>query len=60
MAQSAVRMTHAAVREPGDPPRFGAQTREILSELGLPDAQVEALIDTGVAREAWGRQYLPD
>jgi len=60
VAQSGIRMTDALVTEPGDPPKFGSQTREILSELGLSQGRIEALIRAGIAREACGEQYLPD
>lgn len=60
VAQSGIRMVNARVIEPGSPPTFGAQTREILAELGLPDAEVESMIRSGAARETWGDQYLPD
>jgi crotonobetainyl-CoA:carnitine CoA-transferase CaiB-like acyl-CoA transferase len=60
VAQSGIRMTTALVTEPHDPPRFGAQTREILGELGLSEGRIEDLLSRGVAREAWGEQYLPD
>ena len=60
VAQSGIRMANAAITEPGDPPAFGVQTREILAELGLSDERIEALLRSGTAREAWGEQYLPD
>ena len=31
------------------PPQSGAHTREILAELGLPDAEIENLLDAGIA-----------
>ncbi len=60
VAQSAISMRHALVLEPGLPRKLGAQTREILTELGLSREDVEALIQDGTARETWGEQYLPD
>jgi formyl-CoA transferase len=36
-------------------PAFGSQTRAILGELGFPDAEISALLEGGVTRDA-----LPD
>jgi crotonobetainyl-CoA:carnitine CoA-transferase CaiB-like acyl-CoA transferase len=60
VAQSGIRMVNARIDEPGDPPKFGAQTREILAELGRSDEEIGALMRSGTARETWGAQYLPD
>jgi crotonobetainyl-CoA:carnitine CoA-transferase CaiB-like acyl-CoA transferase len=60
VAQSGIRMANARVIEPGDPPKFGTQTREILAEIGLSDERIEDLLRSGTARESWGEQYLPD
>ncbi len=60
VAQSGIRMVNARIDEPGDPPKFGAQTREILTELGRSDEEISVLIRNGTARETWGAQYLPD
>jgi len=60
VAQSGIRMRNAAVVEPSDPPKFGAQTRQILVELGLSAEDIEGLVRSGTARETWGEQYLPD
>jgi crotonobetainyl-CoA:carnitine CoA-transferase CaiB-like acyl-CoA transferase len=38
--------------EPVRAPRLGEHTREVLAELGVPDADVEALIAAGAARTA--------
>lgn len=34
------------------PPRLGAQTREVLAEVGLSDAEIDALLAEGAARTA--------
>jgi crotonobetainyl-CoA:carnitine CoA-transferase CaiB-like acyl-CoA transferase len=60
VAQSAIRLRWADVVEPGPPPKFGAQTREILAELGLSGDEIDDLIRSGTAREIWSEQYLPD
>ncbi len=33
-------------------PRLGQDTREVLREAGLADAEIDALVRTGAAREA--------
>ena len=60
VAQSAISLRWAHVVEPGSPPKFGAQTREILAELGSAGDDADALIQSGAAREIWSEQYLPD
>ena len=60
VAQSAISLRRARVTEPGSPPKFGAQTREVLEELGLTEEEINAMIQSGAAREAWSTQYLPD
>jgi len=60
VAQSAIAMDRGGVVEPGSPPRFGTHTREILAELGLSPEDIDGLIRSGVAREGWCEQYLPD
>ncbi|MBN2203771.1 MAG: CoA transferase, partial [Thermoleophilia bacterium] len=53
VAQSAIRLRWAEVVEPGPPPKFGAQTKEILAELGLSGGEIDELIRSGTAREIW-------
>ena len=57
-AGGAVRVTRPGVRFDGQPARVGAahrlgqDTREVLREAGLADAEIDALVRTGAAREA--------
>jgi len=46
-----VRMQHSQV-PPAMPPRLGAPTREVLRQAGLDDARIDALLETGAARDA--------
>jgi hypothetical protein len=39
--------------------KYGASTRAVLLELGHTEAEVQRLLDTGVASESWSREYLP-
>jgi crotonobetainyl-CoA:carnitine CoA-transferase CaiB-like acyl-CoA transferase len=39
--------------------KYGMSTRAVLLEIGHTDAEVEQLIDAGVASESWSREYLP-
>ncbi|KAA9156341.1 CoA transferase [Amycolatopsis acidicola] len=44
-------MDFAGSRVPGRPPLIGEHTREILTELGLGDVDVDALLEAGVVRD---------
>lgn len=46
-----VRMQHSQV-PPAMPPRLGEHTREVLRQAGLDDARIDALLETGAARDA--------
>ena len=46
-----VRLQHSHV-PPAMPPRLGEHTRNVLAEAGLSPAAVDALLDTGAARQA--------
>jgi crotonobetainyl-CoA:carnitine CoA-transferase CaiB-like acyl-CoA transferase len=60
VAPTGIRPQHMLVKAPGPAPKFGAQTRELLAELGYDDEEIEAMIQKGVAGESWSDQYLPD
>lgn len=36
-----------------------ASTRAVLHEIGIGEAEVQELIDSGVASESWSHEYLP-
>ncbi len=42
------------------PPKYGAQTREILEEPGYGAAEAAALQSAGVVAESWSDDYLPE
>lgn len=39
--------------------KYGASTRIILMEMGHSEAEIQRLIDTGVASDSWSEEYLP-
>jgi crotonobetainyl-CoA:carnitine CoA-transferase CaiB-like acyl-CoA transferase len=60
VAPNAVRPERAAITIPGHAPKPGAQTQAILSQIGLTEAQITAMIDTGTAAMGWSDKYLPE
>jgi crotonobetainyl-CoA:carnitine CoA-transferase CaiB-like acyl-CoA transferase len=60
VAPNAVRPDRAAITIPGHAPKPGAQTRAILSGIGLTEAEITAMIDAGTAAEGWSDKYLPE
>ncbi len=59
-APNAVRPQRAAITIPGPAPKFGQDTRAILSRLGYTDAQIEGMIEAGTVAETWSHRYLPE
>jgi len=59
-APIAMRFKNSAVRIPSDQAKFGAHSREVLSECGYSGKEVERLIEEGVVATSWSDQYLPD
>ena len=60
VAPNAVRPDRAAITIPVHAPKPGAQTRAILSGIGLTEAEITAMIDTGTAATGWSDNYLPE
>ena len=60
VAPNAVRPDRAEVTVPGPAPKYGQQTREVLSRLGYSADEIEALIASGAAGESWSSRYLPE
>ncbi|RMF12453.1 MAG: CoA transferase, partial [Alphaproteobacteria bacterium] len=60
VAPNAVRPDRAAITIPGHAPKPGAQTRAILSRIGLTEAEITAMINDGTAAEGWSEKYLPE
>ena len=59
-APNAVRPANARITIPGPSPKFGQDTRAILSRLGYTDDEVQGMIETGAAAESWAKRYLPE
>lgn len=55
--RTANKVDHALVPAPAP----GTHTREILQEIGVPPAEIERHVTSGVARESWSvlKKYLP-
>lgn len=60
VAPNAVRPECASISIPGPMPKYGADTRRILGEIGFSQAQIEVMIATGAASESWSQNYLPE
>ena len=60
VAPNAVRPTRAAISIPGHASKPGAQTRTILSRIGLTEAEISTMIDAGHAATGWSEKYLPE
>jgi hypothetical protein len=60
VAPNAVRPARARIDIPGPMPKYGADTRAILGRIGLDEAQVEAMIESGAAAEFWSQKYMPE
>ena len=60
VAPNAIRPREARIRMPGPAPKPGAQSREILREIGLGEDEIDALVADGVVAEAWCDKYLPE
>ena len=54
-----VRMKNAPIQLLYACPKQGDNTREILSEIGYDDNQIEAMISNGVAKDQLTEHYLP-
>ncbi|WP_305984636.1 CoA transferase [Roseibium sp. MMSF_3544] len=60
VAPNAVRPVRGRITVPGPAPKYGADTREILSGLGLDPSEIEDMLATGAAGERWSEKYLPE
>ena len=60
VAPNAVRPRKAPIRVPGPMPKYGADTRSILQQLGLDDVRIDRMIASGEAGEKWSNKYLPE
>ncbi|NVK42020.1 MAG: CoA transferase [Oceanospirillaceae bacterium] len=55
----AIRPTEASIRPLKPTERTGHSTREILADAGYGEAEIESMIERGIAGLGWGREYLP-
>ncbi|MDA7966434.1 CoA transferase [Ruegeria sp.] len=60
VAPNAVRPATATIHIPGPMPKYGADTRAVLAEVGFDEDQITAMIDAGAAGESWSEKYLPE
>ena len=60
VAPNAIRPSEATIRIPGPMPKPGAQSREILSELGFTAEEIEKMMAAGEASDSWCEKYLPE
>jgi len=60
VAPNAVRPAKAAITIPGPAPKYGRDTRKILSRLGYDEGEILRMIDSRAASDGWSEQYLPE
>jgi crotonobetainyl-CoA:carnitine CoA-transferase CaiB-like acyl-CoA transferase len=60
VAPNAVRPSHSKITFPGPMPKYGANTLEILEELGFDDAEIREMLDSGAAAATWSERFLPE
>ena len=39
--------------------KYGANTRDVLAELGYESKQIEGLLEAGIVSESWSKDYMP-
>ncbi|MEQ9260928.1 MAG: CoA transferase [Roseovarius sp.] len=60
VAPNAVRPDRARITLPGPAPKYGQDTRAILSRLGYHQGEIQSMISAGAAGESWSERYLPE
>lgn len=60
VAPNAVRPDNARITVPGPAPKYGAHTRELLTEIGFNATEIDEMILKGIAGERWSEKYLPE
>jgi len=60
VAPNAIRCEKAAIRIPADAPKYGQHTRSVLKRTGYSEKQINNMIATDAAGEAWSNKYLPE
>ena len=59
VAPNSIRPAESTITIPCEAPKHGAQSKEILIELGLSEGEVEQLIASGIVATSWSKNYLP-
>ena len=60
VASNALRPHNAPITIPGPAPKYGAQTRNILADVGYDTKQIDAMIGAGQAGASWSTENLPE
>lgn len=55
----AIRPSRSHVRALPPTEKYGASTRDILTEHGYDEAQIESMLAEGAISDSWSREYLP-
>lgn len=55
-----IRPRYGRLTVPAPAGKYGQETREILSELGFAQSEIDMMLKAGIASESWSDQYLPD
>ena len=59
IAPNAIRSADAAVILPTVMPKYGADTRRLLADLGFAEVEIDEMLAQGVAATSWSKNYLP-
>ncbi|WP_116473941.1 CoA transferase [Zobellella maritima] len=60
IAPNAIRPRYGRVSLPAPMRKYGSDTCDILTQLGLSEDEIAALLASGVAATSWSQHYLPD
>lgn len=55
----AIRPSEAGIRVASLPERWGHSTREVLSNAGYSDEQIDSMIERNIASLGWAKEFLP-
>ncbi|MCT2530659.1 CoA transferase [SAR92 clade bacterium H921] len=55
----AIRPTNAQIRAVSPTEAHGHSTREVLADVGYSPAQIESMLERGIAGLSWGKTFLP-
>ena len=60
VAPNAVRPKRSRITIPSYMPKYGHNTRDILTRLGLDNESIDKIIESGAAATQWSEKYLPE